>query len=191
MSDLPQSVTLPGGTFELRLLAAGDLDAIRTFAGRVNEHDILFLGRDLKHPKVQQAWANALEEGGMQSLGAFSGGELAGTSAIVRDLLGWSPHVAEIRLIVGEDWRGSGLGRALLQASCDLAVASGAEKLIARMTPDQQGAIAMFEDSGFRGEALLRDHVRDRAGQRYDLAIFSLDVARETAHRRAYGFTDA
>ena len=121
---------------------------------------------------------------------AWLDNKVVGTSAIVRDRLGWSPHVAEIRLLIGEDVRGLGLGRMLLQHSFTMAVDGGAEKLIARMTPDQKGAIAMFEEMGFRGEALLRDHVRDRNGVAHDLAIFSLNVGRIGASHGAYGFSE-
>jgi hypothetical protein len=61
---------------------------------------------------------------------------------------------------------------------------------MARMTPDQRGAIALFEEMGFRGEAMLRDHVRDREGKVHDLAILSLDVARMEAQHGAFGLSD-
>jgi hypothetical protein len=55
------------------------------------------------------------------------------------------------------------------------------------MTPDQKGAITLFEESGFRAEALLRDHVRDSEGQAHDLALFYLDPSHEHARREAFG----
>ena len=81
--------------------------------------------------------------------------------------------------------RGKGLGRALLEASITLAREAGSTKLMARMTPDQRGAITLFEESGFRGEAMLRDHVQGRDGALHDLAILSLDVGRGDAKREA------
>jgi len=82
--------------------------------------------------------------------------------------------------------RGKGLGRALLEASIRLAVEGGATKLLARMTPDQRGAITLFEESGFRGEAMLRDHVQDRSGALHDLAILSMIVARANAAQHVF-----
>ena len=99
--------------------------------------------------------------------------------------------MAELRILISEDMRGKGLGRILLQHCFADAVDSGAEKLMARMTPDQRGAIALFEEMGFRGEAMLRDHVRDRDGKVHDLAILSLDVARVAAQHGAFGFSEA
>jgi L-amino acid N-acyltransferase YncA len=190
VSGLPKNMDCKGRDVQLRLLETSEMAAVEIFAKTLPEHDLLFLGRDIQHPKVLQAWAQSLAEGEIVSVAAWSGDEVVGTSAVVCDPLGWSPHVAEIRLLVAETMRGSGLGRALLAESCLLGVDAGAGKLMARMTPDQAGAIAMFEEAGFRGEALLRDHVRDRSGQVFDLVIFSLDVARAGEHRRNYGFSE-
>ena len=189
MSEFPKQIDCKGTQIELRLMTGDDAEAITAFAKKLPVHDLLFLGRDIQHAKVMNAWADAVANGEMVSLIAVRDGEVVGTSAIVRDHFGWSPHVAELRLLIDETMRGKGLGRKLLEASFKLAIDGGAEKLIARMTPDQTGAIIMFEDLGFRGEALLKDHVRDRDGEPHDLAIFSLEVARALAQQRAYGFT--
>jgi RimJ/RimL family protein N-acetyltransferase len=58
------------------------------------------------------------------------------------------------------------------------------------MTVDQKGAIAVFEEMGFRPEALLRDHVKDRDGKTHDLLILSLDVAKFQAQMEAYGVAE-
>jgi GNAT superfamily N-acetyltransferase len=190
VSEYPKNVDCKGTPITLNTFQPGDMEAMEIFAQTVPVHDLLFLGRDIQHPKVIRAWAMAILEGDIVSLIAWLGNKIVGTSAIVRDRLSWSPHVAELRLLVSEDVRGLGLGRCLLQHSFALAVDSGAEKLMARMTPDQKGAISMFEEMGFRGEAMLRDHVRDRNGEVHDLAIYSLNVGRIGASHGAYGFSD-
>jgi RimJ/RimL family protein N-acetyltransferase len=65
------------------------------------------------------------------------------------------------------------------------------EKIVAQMTTDQVGAIEVFETMGFKAEALLRDHVKDRDGSKHDLVILGHDVARFAAQQRAYGVDDA
>ncbi len=176
-----------GQAVEIRPFVRGDAAAVATFTQTLPEHDLLFLSRDLKHARVIDAWQEAVARGEIESLVAVSNGAVVGTTAIVRYPLGWSPHVAELRLLVAPAMRGQGLGRALLGASIALAVESGATKLSARMTPDQRGAIALFEEAGFRGEAMLRDQVRDRQGALHDLAILALDVARHAAKEQAFG----
>ncbi|MGY4396484.1 RimJ/RimL family protein N-acetyltransferase [Sphingomonas sp. UYAg733] len=174
----------------IRRFAAADRDAMLAFAETLPEHDLLFLGRDLKHPRVVEAWIAAIEEGWIDSLVAEDGGKFVGTAALVRDPLGWSAHVGEIRLLVSPGKRGVGLGRDLLEAIYSVALERGVEKLTAQMTPDQIGSVMLFESLGFRAEALLRDHVRDRAGNPHDLAILSHDIARVAAQHRAFGLEE-
>lgn len=172
---------------QIRRFAPADRDAMLAFAGSLPEHDLLFLGRDLRHPRVVEAWLGAIEEGWIDSLVAVDGEKLVGTAALVRDPLGWSAHVGEIRLLVASDKRGAGLGRDLLEAIYSIAMERGLAKLTAQMTPDQIGSVMLFESLGFRAEALLKDHVRNRAGDTYDLAILSHDVSRIAAQHRAFG----
>jgi RimJ/RimL family protein N-acetyltransferase len=174
----------------IRRFAPGDRDAMLAFANTLPEHDLLFLGRDLKHPRVVEAWQAAIEDGWIDSLVAEDEGRFVGTAALVRDPLGWSAHVGEIRLLVAPGKRGSGIGRDLLEAIYSVALERGVEKLTAQMTPDQIGSVMLFESLGFRAEALLKDHVRDRDGKPHDLAILAHDVARVTAQHRAFGIEE-
>jgi L-amino acid N-acyltransferase YncA len=191
VSEYPKTLDCGGVSITLKPFEAVDLGAVKTFTQSLPAHDLLFLARDVQHPKVIGAWLDAIADGEIVSLLALDGDAVVGTTAIVRDELGWSAHVAEIRILISEEMRGKGLGRVLLQHSFTEAVDAGAEKLMARMTPDQRGAIALFEEMGFRGEAMLRDHVRDREGKVHDLAILSLDVARVGAQHGAFGFSEA
>jgi RimJ/RimL family protein N-acetyltransferase len=79
----------------------------------------------------------------------------------------------------------------LTQEAFALALELGIEKMVAQMTVDQKGAIAVFEGMGFRPEALLRDHVKDRDGRKHDLLVLSHDVARFQAQMDAYGVSEA
>lgn len=181
-----EAVELAGANIELRAFAPGDRAALERFARSLPVHDLLFLGRDLRQPKVIEAWIAASEAGEITSLVAWDGADIVATTASIRDLLSWSPHVCEVRLLVLPVLRGKGLGRLLLERCIGTAIADGATKLTARMTPDQVGAITLFEESGFRAEALLHDHVRSEDGTLHDLAILSLDPARYAARRDAF-----
>lgn len=176
------------GDYRIRRFRDGDRAAMEAFAGALPDHDLLFLGRDLKHPRVIAAWLEAIGEGWIDSLVAEADGAIVATAALVRDPLGWSAHVGEVRLLVAPDRRGAGLGRDLLQALMAIAAERGLAKLTAAMTPDQTASIELFETLGFRGEALLRDQVRDREGRGHDLMVLAHDAARVAAHHRAYGF---
>lgn len=187
----PRRVRCGGSEFDLRLMAAGDEAAALAFAQQLPAHDLLFLQRDIRNPKVVAAWIEQISRGVITSVVAVAVGKIHGCAAIVRDDLSWSPHVAELRVVVSEDARGDGLGRLLVQDAFALAVSFGVEKIVARMTPDQRGAIAVFEEMGFTAEALLRDYVRDSAGVTHDIVMLSLAVSRHSQQRRAYGYDEA
>jgi L-amino acid N-acyltransferase YncA len=185
----PRTVATGGGDVELRFMRAGDEAAVLAFARELPAHDLLFLPRDITHPKVLAAWVSEIERGALTTLLALRGADVLGCATIARDPLSWSAHVAELRVVVARAARGQGLGRVLSTAAGELAVATGVEKLVAHMTPDQIGAVTVFETMGYRAEALLRDHVKDEAGVKHDLVILSLDVERFRARTAAYGLT--
>lgn len=170
----------------VRRFTPDDREAMAAFVAAVPEHDLLFLGRDLAHPRVIAAWLHAIDEGWIDSFVADDGEAIVGTAALVRDPLGWSAHVGEVRLLVRPDRRGAGLGRDLLEAVFAAAEGHSLAKLTARMTPDQAGSVALFESLGFRAEAMLKDHVRGRDGRAHDLAILAYDPDRAAARRRVY-----
>ena len=78
-------------------------------------------------------------------------------------LHGWSSHVGEVRVIVDPAHRGEGVGRALATHAIVEAFRGRAAKLVVEVIADQEVTIAMFRALGFDPEALLTDHVRDRA----------------------------
>lgn len=182
MIDLPIAI---------RRFRAEDMDAMLRFSRALPEHDLLFLGRDLKHRRVIETWLEAVEDGFIDSFVAEDGDAIVGTCALVRDPLGWSTHVGEVRLLVSPQLRGQGVGRRLLAEMFAAAEQRELKKLVAQMTPDQRGAIQLFEEHGFRGEAMLKDHVMDRQGAVHDLAILSLDVAQAAARYEAFGLEGA
>ena len=163
-----KTLMINDSTIKIRAFGRNDVVAVGQFAAGLPAHDLLFLSRDIQHARVIEAWAQSIADGEIESLIALDGDKVVATTAIVRDPLSWSSHVAEIRLLVAPAMRGHGLGRVLLTESIRIASERGAIKLIARMTPDQRGSITLFEETGFRGEAMLRDHVRDRDGNVFD-----------------------
>ncbi|WP_293875339.1 MULTISPECIES: GNAT family N-acetyltransferase [unclassified Sphingomonas] len=157
----------------IRRFRPTDDAAMLAFAATLPEHDLLFLGRDLRHPRVIEAWQQAIGDGWIDSLVAEDDGRIIATAALVRDPLGWSGHVGEVRLLVVPDRRGAGLGGDLLEAMLAIAHAHGLAKLSASMTPDQAASIALFEGLGFTREATLTGHVRGSDGVAHDLIVLA------------------
>jgi N-acetylglutamate synthase-like GNAT family acetyltransferase len=187
----PRHVATEAGEIEFRLMSPADEAAVLAFAQKLPVHDLLFLPRDISEPKVLTAWIKEIERGAITSLLALKAGTVVGCGTLVRDPLSWSPHVGEIRSVVAADVRGLGVGRALSQETFALALGAGLEKLVVQMTVDQTGAIAIFEGLGFKAEALLRDHVKDKAGKSHDIVVLGHNVAQVRAQLEAYGLTGA
>ncbi|MDE2561824.1 MAG: GNAT family N-acetyltransferase [Sphingomonadales bacterium] len=186
----PTTLEVDGRSIALRPLARADRDAVLAFANGLAAHDLLFLQRDIRNPKVVDAWLDQIEQGQISSLVAVEQDRVVGSNAMVRDELSWSGHVADIRILVGEDCRRIGLGRLLALHCLDRARRDRIEKLTVRITPDQTGALRLFAEMGFIPEALLRNQVRDARGETFDVAIMALDVERHLSQQRVYGLED-
>ena len=187
----PRSVTCDAGIVEFRHMTQTDETAVLEFARSLPVHDLLFLPRNISEPKVLSAWIKEIERGAIVSLLAVHAGKVVGCGTVVRDAHSWSPHVGEIRNVVSPAVRGLGVGRGLSQETFALALEMGLEKLVVQMTVDQVSAIALFEGMGFRGEALLREHVCDRDGNKHDIVVLGHNVAQVRAQLEAYGLPEA
>ncbi len=188
----PASGTVGGKRVTLRLMEAGDGDAVLAFARALPDHDLLFLRRDITQPEQVETWVQRIGAGVTTSLLVLDGDDsIAGYATVDRNDLPWSQHVAELRVLVGPTLRGRGIGRLLTEEAFRIALGMGVDKIIGQMTVDQHEAIAVFRSLGFQPEALLRDHVKDRAGEKHDLVILSHDVAAAQRTMAAVGVLDA
>ena len=187
----PRRVATEGGEIEFRLMSLADEAAVLDFAQKLPVHGLLFLPRNISEPKVLAAWIKEIERGAITSLLAVRADRVVGCGTLVRDPLSWSPHVGEIRNVVASDVRGQGVGRVLSQEIFALALGAGLEKLVVQMTVDQTGAIAIFEGLGFKAEALMRDHVKDKEGKNHDIVVLGHNVAQVRAQMEAYGLPGA
>ena len=178
----PVQIDLAGESVTLRPLAAGDRDAMLAFASALAPHDLLFLRRDITQPAEVDAWIEAVARGELETVvavleGPVREGAVLGYCVVDRSPLWWMRHVAELRVMVGADARGKGLGRVLTTHAFRAASEMGVEKMVAQMTTDQRPAISVFQNMGFQNEAVLRDQVKDRDGKSYDLLVLARPVS--------------
>ena len=191
MRTYPETRTVGGEDVTLRYMAPADKPGMLAFARGIPEHDLLFLRRDITEETAIDEWLADIAGGFVTTLLAEAGGKVVGYATIHKNKLRWEAHVAELRIMIAEAMRGKGLGRILTQEAFAIALTQGIEKMVAQMTLDQKGAIATFEGIGFRPEALLRDHVKDRQGAKHDLLVLSHEVAQFEARHNAYGVSEA
>jgi L-amino acid N-acyltransferase YncA len=189
---LPRSAALSDGTeITLRLLGRTDFEAFFAFTSSLPAHDLLFLRTDITNAAVLADWFDNLEAGRIVTVVGERDGKIVGYGSLHLSAAPWSQHVGELRVLIDGSMRGKGLGRALTGAVFAQALDRGIEKMVAQMTVDQKGAIATFEELGFKPEALLVDHVKDREGRKHDLLVYSHDVHGFHARMDAYGVSEA
>lgn len=187
LTHYPVKAPLKGVEYTIRTMTQDDGPALLAFAQGLPPHDTLYLRRDITQQRGIDAWLKDLREGIVYSLLAVDSEGVAGYSTVNLNKLEWTRHVADLRVATADRARGRGLGRMLAREAFNIALALDIEKLFARMTPDQEGARVLFQELGFRPEALLKDHVKDRMGNYHDLLLKACSVRNFLAQRAAYG----
>ena len=174
----PRIVTLEDDTtLNMRLMIPGDTNRIVLFARSLPEDDLLFLRTDITKAFVVMLWGQNIKTGLTVTVLAERNNEIAGYASMHNNEVTWQRHLGELRVQVGPAYRSKGLGRALAAEIFAIAHEMGLRKIVAHMTPDQQGAIATVKRLGFQQEALLSDFVIDRVGRTRDLLVMTCEVA--------------
>ena len=85
---------------------------------------------------------------------------VVGRLSIARDPHPASRHVADVGLMVAENFRRRGAGRALMEAAEEWAGSIGVRKIELHVFPHNGGALALYERLGYEREGLRRAHYR-------------------------------
>jgi L-amino acid N-acyltransferase YncA len=136
----------------------------------------MFLTIDITSPEAMEQYFRGVESDRAMTVLAEIDGRFVGYGSLTFNQLHWTRHLGEIRLLVGPEMRGKGLGKILAGEVLSLANERGLQKVVARMATEQRGAVQVFERLGFRAEALLADFVMDRTGRTHDLIVMTHDV---------------
>jgi RimJ/RimL family protein N-acetyltransferase len=176
----PRTMTLSDGRqVRLRLMSpGGDVYRLHAFASSLPKDDLQFLRVDITRLMVVMLWAQNIKAGRTVTVLAEVDGEVVGYASMHNDQVSWQRHLGELRIQVGQAYRGCGLGGVLGKEIFAIASDLGIEKIVAQMTVDHRQAIALVERHGFKHEAVLRDFVIGRDGRKNDLVVMTCDVAR-------------
>ena len=138
------------------------------------------------HPLTAQAGAEILAEGGnavdaciaaaFVSWVAESPDRLVGRLSLSRDPHPASRHVADVGLMVALDFRRRGVGRALMLAAEDWARSVGVRKIELHVFPHNTGAIALYDELGYRREGVRLGQYR-RGTTYVDAILMAKDVS--------------
>jgi L-amino acid N-acyltransferase YncA len=176
----PRTVTLSDERqVQLRLMRPGvDVYPMHAFACSLPKDDLQFLRVDITRLMVVTLWAQNIKAGRTITVLAEVGGKVVGYASVHNDQVSWQRHLGELRIQVGQAYRGCGLGGLLGKEIFAIALGLGIEKIVAQMTVDQKQAIALVERNGFKHEAVLHGFVIGRDGRKNDLVVMTCDVAR-------------
>ena len=81
---------------------------------------------------------------------------------------------AEIGMHVAKEWRGRGVGTALMEAAINWARAKGLHKLSLSVFPHNVAGIALYRKFGFVEEGRRIKHMRRQSGELWDLIDMGL-----------------
>jgi ribosomal protein S18 acetylase RimI-like enzyme len=170
----------------IRELEALDRRALLEFFAEIPEADQNFFKDSVVDPTIVDRW---LADPTAAHLVALDDGRIIGHVAI-RRRTGLSSHVGEITLIVAPAYRRRGLGQTLARHALLAAVGGGVKRVIVEVAGEQVATVEMFKRLGFEPEALLRDFIRDRAGNQHDLLVLAHDVDEVRGEMQALGIAD-
>ena len=102
-------------------------------------------------------------------------GRIAARLSLSRDPHPSSRHVADLGLMVAEQYRRQGIGKALLDEAVAWARVSGIRKLELHVFPWNEPAIALYESFGFEQEGYRKAHY-ERAGEYVDAILMAYSI---------------
>ena len=148
-----------GAAFEIRPGREDDrLPLALVFAAVAEERDGIATEPPVDVEARAASWT--IEE----TLVADAGGTVVGSIHIERSRYGF----AEIGMAVAREWRGRGVGSALLAAAVDWARAEGMHKLSLGVWPHNAAAIALYRKFGFVEEGRRVKQYRRASGELWD-----------------------
>jgi len=80
----------------------------------------------------------------------------------------------ELSMLVDREWRGRGVGSALVSAGIDWSRGQGLHKLCLEVFPHNAAAIALYRKSGFAEEGRRVRHYRRASGELWDSIVMGL-----------------
>jgi L-amino acid N-acyltransferase YncA len=153
----------------ITMLAADQAPALRQFFDDLPDEDVTSVKEDVRDPASVDA---AVVDTRASRWVALDDGKVAAYASL-QPGVGLSAHVGELRLVVSRRHRRQGLGRSMARTVLLAALNEGLSKVMVEVPAGQESTAEVFRRLGFEGEALLRDHVRDRNGQLSDLLVLA------------------
>ena len=102
---------------------------------------------------------------------AVHGKRVVGHLHVAREDNPVTRHVASLGMAVAKEWRGRGVGSALMAEAIRWAREAGVEKLALSVYPDNDAARALYRKFGFQEEGRLTGHSKKSIGYRDEIIM--------------------
>jgi RimJ/RimL family protein N-acetyltransferase len=156
--------------FEVRPASREDARALaELFAIVAEERD----GIATEPPVDVDARARSFADSADGTIVAFAGGEVIGSLHLEASRFG----SGDLGMAIARDWRGRGVGTALMAAAVEHARARGMHKLSLEVFPHNAAAIALYRKFGFVEEGRRVQHYRRASGELWDSIVMGLLLA--------------
>jgi len=179
VANYRRMTTLPTGLHvTVRLLGSADRDGLLALFACATKDDLQYFRDDVRDRELVTKWAEDIDLKHVIPLVAEVSGRLAGEAVLLRGR-GYNRHIAEVRIFVCREFRGRGVGTALIQGIVDVAKLAGLHHIFTLGISSKPQDIRAFEGLGFRTEGILRDRFIDAEGNTYDMIEMALHLRRE------------
>ena len=158
----PKSLELKSGVnVTLRPLEETDYKAVKDFFNVLPPEELMFQKERITDPKVLRRWCAKIDHAKCLNLLAIADQKIIGLATLKQNWGGWKRHIGRLNVHTLPQYRGHGVGRALIGEIIDLARQSGLRWLEAEFFDDQEKAIKLFGLLGFSNLLRVPDYVKD------------------------------
>ncbi len=174
LAAYPKILSLKDGTSAIiRPMISDDVQKLRDFFLRLSAEDRFYFKDDVVAPGVVEGWARHIDYARVLPLVAeVDDGRLVGDATLHRRQGGAHRHKGEGRGSVDPEFRGRGLGTALLHELLDYAYRDELEEVTVELVDGAQDeALDAVRRAGFVESARFPNHVKDMEGKPHDLII--------------------
>jgi hypothetical protein len=166
----------------IRRPSVADLDALMAFFTHLPADIKQFLRYNVHNHEILTARLGQIDGESHWRLIAEISGKIIADGTMDRDLYGWTRHLAELRVIVDDDFEALGVRAAVCEEFVVLAQAAGIERLQTEVPVVRTDLIPILEELGFQRELVRKNYARGVDGKMHDVAIMSNDLGRIWEH---------
>jgi RimJ/RimL family protein N-acetyltransferase len=159
----------------VRPAVPADADALVALGRAVASEEELWLTYDRSRSDERRNLRGVRRDSNVAIFVAETPAGIAGRLSIARNRHPYSPHVAEVGIMVAESQRRRGIGSALMEEALSWARAAGITKVELEVFPHNAPAIALYRKLGFEEEGRRRNLYRI-GGHHVDAVLMSIQL---------------